>query len=348
MKMYVSQDFKISVIIPCFNAEKNLKKCVDSVINQNLGFEFIELIIYDDASTDNTKQIILEYAERFPNIIPIFSKINQGPGIGRNKGIQISSSEFIMFLDSDDEYDNNICQRLLKEISEGWDIVSCNYIYKDEIDCYESINKLDIGKKINNKTIIYSDDLIYFNELVVWNKIFRKSVLIDNNVEFPPIYNGEDEIFLRKLFLFAKNLVHLDDYFGYIKHQQLGSISDSMSVDDLNNLIEICEYIGDIYKDKSVDLPLILQSRILMLISSLYMSNVIKNSQKQELYSFLDKLEKYERRISFDKSLGLLANIPNNLVRKRKFRLTILYCRVLFNIRRSKFILMIFRYFINL
>lgn len=343
-----NQNFKISVIIPCFNAEKNLRRCIDSVINQDCGFENIELILYDDASTDNTKKIILEYAEIFPNIIPLFNKINQGPGVGRNKGIYASSADFIMFLDSDDEYDKSICQRFLNEIINGWDIVSCNYIHKDEIDSYETKNKITIGVKEDNKTIIESDNLVYFNELIVWNKIFKKSVLIDNNIEFPPIYNGEDEIFLRRLFIHAKNLVYLDDFFGYIKHQQLGSISDSMSVNDLNFLIRLCECIEEIYEDITVDLPQILQPRVYMLVSSLYMYNITKNSDKHNLYLFLDKLCKFEKRISFDKTLGFLADVPNYLIKKRKFKLTILYCSMLFTIRKSNFILKSYRLYLKI
>ena len=65
--------YKISVIIPCYNAESTLKRCIDSVINQSFGFENIELILYDDASTDSTPEIIKEYAEKYNNIVPIHS-----------------------------------------------------------------------------------------------------------------------------------------------------------------------------------------------------------------------------------------------------------------------------------
>ncbi len=339
------QNFKISIIVPCYNAELNLERCINSVINQTFGFENIELILVDDASQDNTRRIINSYA-RYVNVVPIFNNINQGPGVSRNKGIRAASSDFIMFLDADDEYELNICQKFFNEISQGWDIVACNYIYKDEINSYPVINKINIGEKIDNKTIINSDYLIYFNELVVWNKIFKKSILTDYNIEFPSIYNGEDEIFLRKLFVHAKNLVYIDDFWGYIKHQHLGSISDSISIDDLNYLIRLCECIEGIYENKSVDLPKILQPRINMLISSLYMSNVIKNCKKQDLYLFLDKLEKFENRISFDESLGFLADILNYLIKKRKFKLSVIYFNILFKMRKSKLILKIYRLFL--
>ena len=66
-------NYKISVIIPCYNAESTLKLCIDSVINQSFGFENIELILYDDASTDSTKKIIENYAKQYDNIVPIYS-----------------------------------------------------------------------------------------------------------------------------------------------------------------------------------------------------------------------------------------------------------------------------------
>ena len=89
--------YKVSVIMPIYNAEKNLENTIKSVINQTIGFENIELILVDDASTDNSKKIIKRFQEKYPNIIAYFSENNHGfPGFGRNIGLKLATSEYIM------------------------------------------------------------------------------------------------------------------------------------------------------------------------------------------------------------------------------------------------------------
>ena len=97
--------FKISVVMPVYNAEKELNAAIDSIINQSLGFENIELIIVDDCSTDNSRNIISDYANEYDNIVPVFLDENSGlPGKPRSLGIKYASADYISFLDSDDEY----------------------------------------------------------------------------------------------------------------------------------------------------------------------------------------------------------------------------------------------------
>ena len=97
--------FKISVIMPVYNAEDELNTAIDSIINQSFGFENIELIIVDDCSTDNSRNIITDYANEYENIIPVFLDENSGlPGKPRSLGIKYASADYISFLDSDDEY----------------------------------------------------------------------------------------------------------------------------------------------------------------------------------------------------------------------------------------------------
>ena len=102
-------EYKVSVIIPVYNAEENLKKTVQSVINQSIGFENIELILVDDASTDTSKKIIEYLSNKYSNIVPYFSKKNHGaPGFGRNIGLKLATSKYVMFLDNDAEYQKKL------------------------------------------------------------------------------------------------------------------------------------------------------------------------------------------------------------------------------------------------
>ncbi|WP_142406486.1 glycosyltransferase family 2 protein, partial [Heyndrickxia sporothermodurans] len=94
---------KVTVITPVYNSEKHLRKTIDSVINQSIGFENIEYILIDDCSTDSSRDILLDYSSKFDNIIVVFLKCNTGtPGKPRNIGIHLSTSKYITFLDADD------------------------------------------------------------------------------------------------------------------------------------------------------------------------------------------------------------------------------------------------------
>ncbi len=91
---------KISVIIPVYNTEKYLKRCFDSVIEQD--YQNLELVIINDGSKDNSELIIKEYKEKYPNLISYYKKENTGVADTRNFGIEKATGDYIMFLDSDD------------------------------------------------------------------------------------------------------------------------------------------------------------------------------------------------------------------------------------------------------
>ena len=92
--------YKISVIIPVYNAENTLKQAVNSVINQSIGFENIELILVDDNSNDNSRKIIQDYADKYGNVKAIFLRENSGsPSKPRNTGIDNATAPYLMFLE---------------------------------------------------------------------------------------------------------------------------------------------------------------------------------------------------------------------------------------------------------
>ena len=99
---------KISIIIPVYNAEKYLKKCIDSVINQNV--ESKEIILVNDGSIDNSQEIIDEYVAKYPDMIKAIKQENAGQAVARNVGIENASGEFLAFLDSDDYLEENSYQ----------------------------------------------------------------------------------------------------------------------------------------------------------------------------------------------------------------------------------------------
>ena len=117
---------KISIIIPMYNAEKYIARCLESVINQS--FNDIEIIIVNDGSTDKSLEICRKYAEVDERIV-ILNKENNGVSVARNQGMNVATGEYVMFVDSDDWIDESMCQDLYKRISEcNADICFCNNI----------------------------------------------------------------------------------------------------------------------------------------------------------------------------------------------------------------------------
>ena len=122
-------DYKISVIIPTYNAEDYLLEAVESVKNQTISFDKIELVLVDDNSNDSTKSILRQLSEENENIKSIFLEGNSGTASKpRNEGIKNASSPYIMFLDNDDVLYSKMCEVMYDAIdSNGVDVVSCRY-----------------------------------------------------------------------------------------------------------------------------------------------------------------------------------------------------------------------------
>lgn len=206
--------YKISIIIPVYNAESSLKNTVDSIINQTLGFDNIELILVDDCSTDNSKKIIESYAKNHKNIKPIFLKQNSGSASHpRNKGIEYSTAKYLMFVDNDDELFEDYCEVLLDKITKNdVQIVNCNYTskLKDSLYITKLIENIDFTQKVCDDV----DKMFLIH--TVWANIYESSLIKNNGIVFPnSLY--EDGVFsISCLLKTNKPVIHLPNYPGYI------------------------------------------------------------------------------------------------------------------------------------
>jgi glycosyltransferase involved in cell wall biosynthesis len=100
-------NYKISVIIPVYNVENYIRECLNSIVNQTIGIENIEVIVVNDCTPDNSMDIVEEYAEKYSSIKIIEHEINQGLGPARNTGLKHATAEYISFIDSDDFISEN-------------------------------------------------------------------------------------------------------------------------------------------------------------------------------------------------------------------------------------------------
>lgn len=323
--------YKITVIIPCHNSELTLKSCIDSVINQSIGFENIELILYDNASSDSTRKIIQNYAKKFSNICPFYSDIDSGfPGTGRNKGIEVASSKYVMFMDSDDEYDSCICEKLYNTIiNENADLVCCNKLVIDgnaEINSHVS----DVDK--NEKIIITGEDIVYFKDIAVWNKIFKKEIIYKNNLKFLENTSADDFAFSVSYFLKSKKLVYLKYYYGYVWKIYSDSLSHTVTKEYITELIGAYYYIYETLKKENKEelMDNVIKKHIINLL--IHASRL--NLNNAEFKDVLNEILNFEININFSTKLDeKIFDIINFFILHKKFNSAILCLKFLGKLR---------------
>ena len=178
------QDVCISVIIPVYNVEQYLSKCLDSVVNQT--YKNIEIICVNDGSTDNCSAILDEYKNRDERI-KIINQENGGLAAARNTGLQNASGEFIYFLDSDDWISPDLLESALVAIQNANADVAMFDVYNVYGEnSYVPVNRVSKFVKAHNTNVLrYKEDAnIRDLQCMVWSKLYRRSYLVEHNLQF--------------------------------------------------------------------------------------------------------------------------------------------------------------------
>ena len=217
--------YKVSVIIPVYNAEKYLKKCIDSVLSQTL--KEIEIILVDDGSIDSSADILNEYAKIYENIKVIHQQ-NSGPASARNLGIENATGEYIGFVDSDDYVSFDMYETLYTAaINNNVDVVTSNY--------YTVKNGKEMPSdnfKIPANQIIYKDEIIRLianaNESrILWfggKSIYKSETIKANKIMYPPLKLGEETVFVLDCLLSSNSMYYIDKPLYYYE-QTPGSLT---------------------------------------------------------------------------------------------------------------------------
>lgn len=276
----------ISVIVPIYNAEKYLKKCIDSLVNQTK--KEIEFILINDGSTDSSENIIKNYNDKR---IKYFKNKNQGIGKTRNFGIDKATGKYIMFLDSDDYLDKNACKYLFNKIEkERLDIVVCDF-YKD-VD--GKIEKERIPS-FKNSSLEENSELLLNINLAPWNKIYRSRLIKENKIKFVENLKYEDAPFVTECLLKAEKIGKIDKFLNYyVIHKNSETTTRDKKMFDI---IKIVDIIRSQYKDsKYIDTVNTLTIKILVN----YTIQQRENKNTKEKNKFIDEVFDY-----------LKKNIPN-------------------------------------
>ena len=308
-------NYKVSVIIPVYNAEKHLENTIQSVINQSLGFENIELILVDDASKDNSKKIIESYSEKYDNIIPYYSEKNHGyPGFGRNIGLNIATSDYIMFMDNDDEYDEDMCKTMYETmIDEKADIVVCGRMMVNQSNNIEEKIPYVNGTEENDKIILKNDELLYFNSHIILNEIIKSNSLIFNEHS-----RLDDDMFTWDYFLNSEKMIYLNKYYGYRWNIRSDSLSHTNNVEYIPEIMDCIRYEFNQLKkfNKEQHINFRAKNAIQWLI---YETSFISDSKK--LKSILKEIHDFEKEINFNgKLIESWAKPINNLILREHYK----------------------------
>lgn len=193
---------KISTIIPVYNTEKYIKRCLDSIINQTIGIKNIEIIIVDDGSTDKSVEVIEKYTKKYENIKYYYEE-NGGQAQARNKGLSLATGEYISFVDSDDWIESDMYESLFDT---KYDIITCDYTKKiNDESKYVSFRFCEDDQK--NFIIMNTGPC---------NMIIRRSFLESINFKFKEGIIYEDLAIIPLLGIYTDKIKYIESsYYNY-------------------------------------------------------------------------------------------------------------------------------------
>lgn len=233
---------KVSVIVPIYNVEKYLEKCINSLLSQTL--EDIQIILVNDGSKDNSGNIAREYEKNNKNRIIYVEKENGGLSDARNYGLKYATGDFIAFLDSDDYIEKNAYEEMYnKAIEENADYVECDFIW-------EFPNKIRVDKQYPYKN---KKEMLSFVRVVAWNKLIKRQLIIDNNLEFPKGLRYEDVEFTYKLIPFVNRFAYVDKPFiHYVQREDsIANVQNERTAEIFTVLDNVIEFYkkNNIYEE---------------------------------------------------------------------------------------------------
>ena len=269
---------KVSVIIPVYNSEKYLKRCLESVLNQTL--KEIEIIVINDGSKDSSLSIIKNYLKKDERII-LIDKCNEGVSRARNEGIKISKGIYCLNVDSDDWIEENYCQSLydkaerenldivISDFFDDWDNGKMKYNIQLSVDENDPIKSEQYLQKIfDGETNVY-----------MWNKLIRRELYKKYCIKYPEkIKIGEDFVVLVQLIYFSKNIGKINAaFYHYIINPD--SVMRNIGIKELENWLEAFNEIDLFFNDKGLNKEKLINRKLINL-SILF--NIKLNGTKDE------------------------------------------------------------------
>lgn len=237
---------KVSIIVPVYNTRKYLPRCLEALVNQPISD--YEILLINDGSTDDSQTLLMEYQKSYPEKVRVINKENGGQATARNLGIKEAVGEYIGFADSDDHVDVSMFAKMYELAKkEDADLVECGFHFLEEKD--SGVKELQARGKVRQHQ--NQKDMFIDPQVSPWNKLYRASVLKDNNISFPEGFIYEDTAFYIKSIPYVNKSAYLDEklVFYYLRGSSTMNSNTGRKVADIFSVVED---IINFYKDKGL------------------------------------------------------------------------------------------------
>lgn len=271
----------VSIIVPLYNKEQYIKKCIVSLINQT--YSNLEIIIINDGSTDNSLEIVENIKD--PRI-KIFTIKNGGVSNARNFGIKQANGDYLMFVDSDDYVSKEYVESFVSELTLEVDYIASGRkdVFNNKIIDVGLVNYIGDTKSIPEK--FYIDGFCH----AVWGKLFKRDIIINNSIEFPKINISEDSFFNIGYLKKCKNVKLIDSCNYYYVHYEMNSLTSIAKYSYFEIYGKLFDEYVLYFSDKDYDYSnQILYPQFYNLIFKTIKSDSIKNIKMNDILNKVHK-----------------------------------------------------------
>jgi len=339
----------LSVIVPIYNVEKYISRCLDCLVHQNLTEEEYEILVIDDGSLDKSFEIVEEYSSDFSNIF-LFRQENGGPCNARNFLLKIARGEYIYFMDADDLFTYNTLGLLVKEAKrKSLDIISFNTLVTSDITSFESSKPLvfpNTSSVFNGYQYIEQYPSLRFE---IWWYLVKTSLLRSNHINFGENQFNGDVLFTVNTFIKAKRIVHVPVtlhcyYQGKISIMRSKDLAHRrVVIESLHAMIQnFSQFIAHLETKKVPNIAAVIQNLearrntfVLFFLSKLVRSDLHADQAKWYIEK-LKKIEAYPLKSLNPNPTSLLKKLVVNVLNREYFLLPAIELTTLqYNLRSS-------------
>lgn len=313
----------ISIIIPIYNSYDLIDNCLESLDKQTSNN--FEVIFVDDNSSDCSLNKMKSKIDKFSfNYKLIKNKNNMGPGFTRNRGIKESTTNYITFIDSDDYVSENFIESLEKIILEAKpDVVLFDYYM------VKNKNKIRKNAIVSDEAILNKDFALAMCNGMCWGKLYKKEIIIKNNVEFPNIMRSEDLAFVKVYVDKCKKVYYLNEpLYYYINNAK--SIMHNSNTLNINNNIMAFNYINDNIKSND-SLKMIFLREYLYLIVQIM---ILKKYKTKDIKQFIKEAEQKQSDCYNNMYLKFQPLYFRIILKCIQYRL-IFFLKIIFSLKRG-------------
>lgn len=290
---------KVSVIVPVYNAEKYISKCIESVISQT--YKNLELLLINDGSADNSLTVLREFENRYPEIIKVFTQENKGKEAARNLGLDNASGRYITFLDSDDWIDEDYIQTLRSAIGNN-DIVISGY------------KRFSVDYKFQYASIPENNGWAKFKYCSTAGKMYSSDFINKNNLRYREFNFGEDAYFS----IYAYSLtckISVTCYAGYCNYENPSSVTNTKKYDKENSLCIVIKELDRTISLDKIDNDMLtffyIKSLVLdILLHKDYVScRYLTEEFKENIRWYKSVLDRMNSKLNFHSQIGESKNV---------------------------------------